>query len=338
MIMPCGPVNGRAPSRNACPDGSVTTVARSRPPVAIVGAGAVAQALGRLMAAGGEPIVALASRTRTRAEQAARFISGLGGGGRLDAADGSSQVFSTIQVVEIAELPRLATRVLFAVSDQAIEPVAEALASAGMRSGVALHTCGARGPDALRALGKTGVACGMLHPLQTILSAEQGVTSLAGATFGLSGDREAIEWGDEIVEMVRVVTGAPGRSLHIEPERTSSYHAGAVMASNALMAVIDAATILMTHAGVRRDDALPAIAPLARTSLENALGRGPQAALTGPVARGDTATVAAHTGALKNVEPTVAKLYEAAALHLLQLARQRGLPDASVRALQDVLK
>ena len=90
---------------------------------------------------------------------------------------------------------------LIAVSDQGIEPVAEALAAAGMRSGVALHTCGAKGPDALRALRTAGVACGMLHPLQTIMSAEQGVKSLADVTFGLSGDPEAIEWAGEIVEI-----------------------------------------------------------------------------------------------------------------------------------------
>ncbi len=103
------------------------------------------------------------------------------------------------------------------------------------------------------------------------------------------------------------------------------------------MAVLDAAMILLAHAGVGRDDALRAIGPLARTSLQNALASGPQAALTGPVVRGDAATVAAHTEALRSVEPTVAKLYEASAMHLLQLARQRGLSDASVRAVELVL-
>jgi predicted short-subunit dehydrogenase-like oxidoreductase (DUF2520 family) len=301
----------------------VARVVQTRPPVAIVGAGVVAQALGRLLADGGEPIVALAARNRSRAEQAARFIRGPGG---------------SIQIVEYSEVPRLATHVLIAVSDQGIEPVAEALAEAGMRSGVALHTCGARGPDALRALRAAGVACGMLHPLQTIMSAEQGVKSLADATFGLSGDRRAMEWADEIVEIVRTVTGGRGHSLHIEAGRLGYYHAGAVMASNALVAALDAAVILLADAGVERDAALRAIGPLARTSVDNALGSGPQAALTGPVVRGDAATVAAHREALRDVDPTVAKLYEAAAGHLLQLAKQRGLSEASVRAVEKVLE
>ena len=149
---------------------------------------------------------------------------------------------AVVAVVDIAQVPQLATRVLIAVSDQGIEPVAEALASAGMRSGAALHTCGARGPDALRALGIKGVACGMLHPLQTIMTAEQGVNSFAEATFGLSGDREATLWADEIVEMVRVVTGGDARSLHIDADRLSYYHAGAVMAQQ------------RPHGGPRRGD------------------------------------------------------------------------------------
>jgi len=294
-------------------------VAQTRPPVAIIGSGAVARALGRLMAAGGEPVVALASRSRSRAEDAARFIS---------------VAAPSIQVVEYSDVPRLATRVLIAVSDRGIEPVAEALAAAGMRSGAALHTCGARGPDALAALRRAGVACGMLHPLQTIMSADQGVKSLTDVTFGLSGDGEATLWAAEIVQ---IVTGGRGEALHIKADRLSYYHAGAVMASNAVVAVLDAAVILLAHAGVERDAALHAVGPLARTSLDNALGSGPQAALTGPIARGDAATVAAHREALRNVDPTVAKLYEAAAGHLLQLAKQRGLSDDSVRAVELVL-
>jgi predicted short-subunit dehydrogenase-like oxidoreductase (DUF2520 family) len=286
--------------------------------VAIVGAGAVAQTLGRLMAAADQQIVALVGRNRLRAEEAARFIGGP----------------KTIPVLEYSGLPRLATHVLIAVSDQGIEPVAEALAAAGMRSGVALHTCGAKGPAALAALRRAGVACGMLHPLQTIMSAAQGVKSLADATFGVSGDRDAIQWADEIV---RTATAGRGRSLHIDADRLSYYHAGAVMASNALIAALDAAVILLARAGVERDAALRAVGPLARTTLDNALSSGPQAALTGPIVRGDAATVAAHREALRDVVPTVAKLYEAAAGHLLELAKQRGLSEASVRAVELVL-
>jgi predicted short-subunit dehydrogenase-like oxidoreductase (DUF2520 family) len=291
--------------------------------VAIVGAGAVAQALGRLMAAGGLPVVALANRSAARARDAAAFIGA------------GSVTGEPLEVVDLVDVPRRALHVLIAVSDTAIGEVARALAAGGMRAGIALHTCGARGPDALNALRENGVSCGLLHPLQTLMTPEQGVRSLPGTTFGLSGDQLALEWGGEIV---RIVAGPRGGSLPLAPDRLSYYHAGAVMASNALLAVLDAAIDLLEEAGVERETALRAIAPLSQTSLGNALANGPVAALTGPIVRGDAITIAAHLHALKEADQTVADLYAAAAAHLLRLAKQRGLSATGAQEVATTLE
>ena len=239
------------------------------------------------MAAGGEPIVALAaSRTRSRAEQAPRVHQW---SGRVLAGEPDRR---SCRRYRRAAAPRDAG---------ADRGERSGHRTGGRSAGRGRHAVGRRSPYVRRqgtgcaeGARTEGVACGMLHPLQTIMTPEQGVSSLADATFGLVGRRRGDpEWADEIVEMV---TGrAAARSLRIDADRLSYYHAGAVMASNALMAVLDAAMILLAHAGVERDDALRAIGPLARTSLQNALASGPQAALTGPVVRGDAATVAAHT-------------------------------------------
>ncbi len=286
----------------------------SHPPVAIVGAGAVAQALGRLIYLHGGSVIALASRNRIRAEGAAAFIG------------------PSVRPVGCAEVPSLATHVLIAVQDEGITLVAEELARAGMCTGVALHTCGAKGPDALAPLKRAGVACGVLHPLQTVPTPEQGVKSLKGVTYGVAGDRSAIEWAEDLVSLLE------GRALHVAPERLTSYHAGAVMASNALVAVIDAAVVLMGQAGVEREAALRALEPLARASIDNVFANGPSAALTGPIVRGDAGTVAAHMHALDDAPPTVAALYVAAARRLIEIARERDLPEASVRALESALE
>jgi predicted short-subunit dehydrogenase-like oxidoreductase (DUF2520 family) len=290
-------------------------VAFSRPPVAIVGAGVVAQALGRLLSARGEPVVAVAARNRDRGDAAARFI-------------GASTL---VRVVTFAEVPDLATHVVVAVSDDGITPVAEALAAAGLVSGVVLHTCGARGPEALAPLRDAGVSCGMLHPLQSFVTPEQGVRSLVEVTFGLCGDSRAIAWAEHIVGLLH------GRSLHVEADRLSYYHAAAVMASGGLVAAIDAALLLLEQAGIGRDTALGALGPLARTSVDNALGNGPTAALSGPVVRGDATTVASHLRAVEEVDPTVGAVYRAVTAHLIGLARQRGLPDVRMRAMQSLL-
>jgi predicted short-subunit dehydrogenase-like oxidoreductase (DUF2520 family) len=221
--------------------------------------------------------------------------------------------------------------VLIAVRDEGITSVAAELARAGMRTGVVLHTCGAMGPEALAPLERAGVACGLLHPLQTVATPEQGVTSLKGVTYGVAGSDRALGWAEELVAMLE------GRVLRVAPERLSSYHAGAVMASNAVVAVIDAAVVLMGQAGVDRTAALQALEPLVRASVDNVFAHGTSAALTGPIVRGDAKTVAAHMEALETAPPDVAGLYVAAARRLIAIARERDLSGGSVRALESAL-
>ena len=130
---------------------------------------------------------------------------------------------------------------------------------------------------------------------------------------------------------------ARGRLLPLAEGRLASYHAAAVMASNAIVAVLDAALLLMARAGIDSQPAREALAPLSKTTIDNVMRAGPTAALTGPVVRGDAATVAAHVAALADAPATVRCLYRAAADHLLELARQRGLDESRARALESAL-
>ncbi len=282
-------------------------------PIGIVGAGAVATALGRRLHAAGAPVVALASRSVATARRAAADID------------------PSVQVVSCSALPRHAQRIIVAVTDGGIGPVAATLAAAGMR-GILLHTSGAGGLAPCEPLRAAGAACGVLHPLQTIVRRERGAGSLRGAAFGVAGDGRAVEWARALVGQLG------GDVLELHAGDLAAYHAGAVMASNALTAAIDAALALLTQAGIERDAALRALGPLCRASVENALRLGPAGALTGPVVRGDTGTVAAHLAAVDRAPDSVAALYRATARHLLSLARERPLPPAAARSLARLLE
>lgn len=270
----------------------------SSSPVGIAGAGRVAQALGRLLYARGEPVAFVASRSIQHARDAAAFIG------------------AGVKAVGYSELARLAGRILVAVPDWAIEAVAALLA---LKSGIVLHTCGARGPEALQALAERGVSCGTIHPLQTISDPESGASALDGAAFAISGDAPALAWAE------RIARAANGRILRIPAGRRPLYHAAAVMASNYIAALLSAAQTLLVAADVDPEEALLALGPLARTSLENALQQGPAAALTGPIERGDVSTIAAHLAALKDIPGPIPTLYRAAGLQTLELARKKGL-------------
>ncbi len=280
--------------------------------IGIAGTGRVAQALGRLLRERGEPVVAVAGRNPERSARAAAFIGAA--------------------AVSVAQLPERAGRMLIAVSDRAVAEVARELAGAGMHRGVALHTCGARGPDLLDPLSRAGVACGVLHPLQTVASPEAGVTVLPGSAFAVHGDASAVAWGDRIVALLA------GTALHIDPGSMPLYHAAAVMASNYVTGLIDAAAILMKTAGIGEKTALDALGPLVYAGVANALALGPEKALTGPIERGDADTVRRHLRSFGAAPPSVSALYRSAGLHVLEMARRSGLAEGKAREIEALLR
>lgn len=276
-------------------------------PVSIAGAGRVGQALGRALTKAGQPVSFLASRTPEQAQRAAAFIAG------------------GVRPVCYEEL---AGNVLLCVSDDALEEVAGRLTGDVL---IALHTSGARGPEALAPLLSREVACGSLHPLQTFPTPEAGVQGLPGSTFAIAGDDVAAEWARRLVLLL------DGKTIAIAPGRHALYHAAAVMASNYVVALLGAAETLMELAGVPRQDGLPALAPLVRAAVDNTIALGPAAALTGPVQRGDARTVASHLDALESAPPEVLKLYRAAARQTLVLARERGLAEEHASAIHHLV-
>lgn len=281
-------------------------------PIGIAGAGRVAQALGRLLRERGEPVVALAGRNADHAAVAARFIG-------------------PIEALPLSELPSRASRILIAVSDDAIADVAQELHRGGFTSGIALHVSGASPVEALQVLRDAGVACGSMHPLQTIATPEQGVASLRGCSYAITGDAAATDWAEEITGKLG------GRVLRIAPELRPLYHAAGVLASNALTGILAASVAIFRQCGIGERDALDALAPLARTSLENALAHGPVQALTGPVVRGDAETVASHLEALKTQPAEIQELYRASARQLLTIARARGTPEERIQAILQLI-
>jgi predicted short-subunit dehydrogenase-like oxidoreductase (DUF2520 family) len=281
-------------------------------PIGIAGTGRVAQALGRLLRERGQPVAAVAGRDPERTRAAAEFVGG-------------------IEAVTFSHLPEFASRVLIAVSDAAVTEVAETLARAGMNSGAALHTCGTVGAEALEPLSRAGVSCGALHPLQTVATAEEGLTALHNVAFAIDGEGPALGWAEQIVALL------DGRALRIDPSKRVFYHAAAVMASNYAVALMDAAVMLMGAAGIEEETALKALAPLVRASMGNALRLGPSQALTGPIERGDAGTVAVHLRALELVPGQLRGLYRAAGLHALEVARKRGLSETKARELEELL-
>ncbi|MDX6582754.1 MAG: hypothetical protein QOI10_1938 [Solirubrobacterales bacterium] len=203
--------------------------------------------------------------------------------------------------------------VLLCVADEAIAPAAEAIAAAGPRLRFAGHTSGASGLDALAPLTAAGAAAFSLHPLQTVPDA---ATDFTGCPCAISGA------GEEALGLARALAERLGmRPFEIAEERRAAYHAAASIASNFLVALEESAAGLLAEAGA--PDARELLAPLVLRTAANWSERG-AAALTGPIARGDEATVGRHLEALRETAPELVPLYEALAERTRELARRQG--------------
>lgn len=215
---------------------------------------------------------------------------------------------------------RAATLLVVAVPDRFLAPASDRLA-ASLRGSTAprpaaLHLSGARDDSELRALSDLGCPTASCHPVQALDGS--GAAPLSGVVFGIQGSPRG-------VEAARSLAAALGGRPHdLSTADKPLWHLAAVLASGGVVGLLAAARDLLVLCGLSPAEALEALGPLTRAAVSGALTRGPEEALTGPVARGDEATLAAHRRTLAERDPSRAGLYEALVAEQERLAKGRG--------------
>ena len=220
--------------------------------------------------------------------------------------------------------------VILAVPDDAIRPVAESLKShrAIKEKHVVLHLSGVQGQEALGALVTSRAALGSLHPLLAIADPEDAPASLRGVWAAVEGMPRAIETAERLAGDVGM------RPWRLTAKTKVVYHAGAVFASNYLVVVLAIAQRLVRHAGLPDADAWAALTPLVEGTFDNLRREGPVAALTGPIVRGDEATIAKH---LESLAFDDAQLYRLLGRSALELAQKRGMDEETATRISGAL-
>jgi predicted short-subunit dehydrogenase-like oxidoreductase (DUF2520 family) len=197
--------------------------------------------------------------------------------------------------------------VIFCVPDDDLSAVARDWSeSTGLTPRAVLHTSGVHSAQALAPWRERGVAVAAWHPLVAVAAPARG--AFRGVWFGVDGDEVAAQVGRELAERLG------GRTHVVRPEERSHYHAAGVFASNYLVACLRIAVDALRRAS--EDAELEALLPLAESALRNLGELGLRDGTTGPVARGDVRTVAAH---LEVLDPRRAALYRGLGLELLEL-------------------
>lgn len=233
-------------------------------------------------------------------------------------------------VAEAAQLPP-AEFTLIATPDGKIADMAARLAAANVTpaGAVVWHASGALDSAVLAPLAAQGAQCASAHPVMTFADPLRAQDSLPGMPVALEGDAQACARIHALFARV----GAQPFSLAAGSK--AAYHAALAMASNYLVTLVELASQTLRQAGVATDACPALLAPLMRQSLDNALNMGPLAALTGPIARGDAHTVAAHLAALASA-PERARSYAELGRATLALATPR-LNAAQHQALSAAL-
>ncbi len=263
-----------------------------------IGAGTVGTALALRLSAKGYPVVAVSSRTYASAEKLARAISG------CHAASNNQAVADMVDFAFIT------------TPDDVIGTVAtEVKWHAGQ--GV-VHCSGADSTEVLKPARNLGARVGAFHPLQTFASVKQAIDNFPGSTFALEAEEPLL------TTLKEMATALDGHWIELKASDKVVYHAAAVLACNYLVTLVKLATDLWQTFNVPRQEAIRALMPLLRGTLNNLENVGIPDCLTGPIARGDIGTITKHLNALEKADPSLVSTYRELGLQTIPIAIGKG--------------
>jgi predicted short-subunit dehydrogenase-like oxidoreductase (DUF2520 family) len=282
-------------------------VMATKPGIAIVGAGNLANALATSLHRAGYRIDGIVSRSGASSVRKARLL----------ARKVSSTVLSPSQVK---------SRIVWlCVPDGEIAHAAQLLRTSGEWSGrVVLHSSGALTSDELAVLRRRGASVASVHPFMTFVRGSQ--PTLAGVPFAIEGDVEAARMARGIVRRLR------GQAFSIRKSEKVAYHAWGMFASPLLTALLAITEQVARAAGVRPKSARQRMLPILAQTIANYAALGAPGTLSGPIVRGDSDTVKKHLQVLGQV-PAAREVYIA-----LARASLRYLPAKNRAALEKILK
>lgn len=265
--------------------------------IAIIGGGQAGRALGRVFRNAGHELTVVTCRNEVRARAAAEFTGALRWS--LDPREAGSG----------------ADLILLCVPDDAIGAAASTISPEA--GAVVAHVSGVHASEILAPHPHRA----SLHPLRSFADPARSVTEFAGTFCAVEGTLPAVE---RMEELVRQAGGIP---LRVSPEAKAAYHAGAVFASNYVVALVEAGLRLFECAGIPRAEAHRALSSLLTGTARNVESAGVPAALTGPVERGDIETIRRHVEELRKTQPDLSGLYAALARLTCEVALAKGSLD-----------
>jgi predicted short-subunit dehydrogenase-like oxidoreductase (DUF2520 family) len=280
-----------------------------RPTVSIVGPGNLGSALALTLASAGYPVKFLVVRP------------GGTGGRHAKALAKRTQA----QLVMLGEQSLDTDIVWLTVPDDSIAEISRALAaSQDWKGKFVFHSSGALTSAELASLRKQGARVASAHPMMTFVRG--GAPEMAGVSFALEGDAAAVRMARSIVKDL----GA--NPFVVKKQNKVLYHVFGSFASPLVIALMATMEQVAAAGGIRKQDIKAVMVPLLWQTLRNYLQKDAGAAFSGPLVRGDVATVRKHLSELKKL-PEAREVYVA-----LAKASLKSLPVGNRKAIERELR
>jgi predicted short-subunit dehydrogenase-like oxidoreductase (DUF2520 family) len=195
-----------------------------------------------------------------------------------------------------------------------------------------VHCSGADSLDVLEPARIVGAKVGSFHPLQTFASIQKAIENLPGSTFALEAEGDLLEILKGMAESLE------GHWIKLGAGDKAAYHTAAVMTSNYLVTLVKLSADLWESFGVPRQEAIQALLPLLKGTLNNIENLSIPNALTGPIARGDVGTIQIHLNTLQNVAPAILPVYCELGLQTIPVAVAKGrINEGQAKELETIL-
>ncbi len=256
--------------------------------IGVVGAGRVGAVLAAGLRAAGHEVVAAAGESDASRHRIATLLPG-------------------VPVRKPTTVSRSSDLLLLTVPDDMLSNVVTQLAASGaIRPGqYVAHTSGRHGLAVLEPARAVGARVLALHPAMTFTGTAVDLPRLAGCSFGVTADEPLTQALAETL-----VSDLRGRIVWVPEAKRTLYHAGLAHGANHLVTLVVQAMDLLRESGA--EDPAATLRPLLTAALDNALVMG-DAALTGPIVRGDVETVRAHLRDIAATQPDTVPTYVALA-------------------------
>ncbi len=242
----------------------------------------------------------------------------------LTSAQAAVEFIGAGQAVATSDQLTHADSWLIATDDQAIGPCIDQLAvNAPIQPGDSVFHCsGALSSEQLISAKHRGAVIASAHPVHSFADPHQSLISFAGSYCALEGDTQAVAHLTTAFEAIGAET------ISIDASHKLLYHGASVIACNYLVPLLDASLQCLLKAGIERTQATQLLSPMIHNTVDNLFQHDSASALTGPIARGDAATVSAQLSALKQQLPEFTDLYRSLGLLTVNIARQQAQASA----------